>query len=117
MSRQSSRRAGGETLHKILDYALAENPALVTGKCDGGGLSEVFSDSSLADSCMSLFENDLNVSLAAENLYMHRNTLLYRIKKIKRLTGLDVTNFSDAVTFIILFRAYQMKNENQSDGK
>lgn len=113
MARQSSCKAGGSLFQKILDYSLKSNPALVSGETAGEGLAEVFCDGDLVDSCMSLFENDLNVSLAAQNLYMHRNTLLYRIKKIKRLTNLDVTKFCDAVTFIILYRGFRIRKKSK----
>ena len=42
---------------------------------------------------------DLNLSEASRALYIHRNTLSYRLDKIERLTGLDIRKFSDAVTF------------------
>ena len=45
------------------------------------------------------FENSLNVSETARKLFIHRNTLVYRIEKIKRLTGLDLREFENAVTF------------------
>lgn len=106
MPKQTACKAGGKLFHNILDYAFKSNPSLVSGAGGEEGLAEVFSDGDLVGSCMSLFENDLNVSLTAKNMYMHRNTLLYRIKKIKRLTNLDVTKFSDAVTFIILYRGF-----------
>lgn len=48
------------------------------------------------------FENSLNLSEAARNLYIHRNTLIYRLEKIQRLTGLDLRNFEDAVLLKVL---------------
>ena len=45
------------------------------------------------------FENNLNVSEAARKLFVHRNTLVYRLEKIKKLTGLDLREFDDAITF------------------
>ena len=45
------------------------------------------------------FENNLNVSKTAESLYVHRNTLVYRLEKIRKLTGLDLREFDHAVTF------------------
>ncbi len=47
------------------------------------------------------FENDLNVSRTAEQLYVHRNTLVYRIEKLEKATGLNVREFDDALTFKI----------------
>ena len=45
------------------------------------------------------FENSLNVSETSRKLFVHRNTLVYRLEKIKRLTGLDLREFDDAIVF------------------
>ena len=45
------------------------------------------------------FENNLNVSETSRKLFIHRNTLVYRLEKIKRLTGLDLRKFDDAIVF------------------
>ena len=45
------------------------------------------------------FENNLNVSETSRQLFVHRNTLVYRLDKIERLTGLDLRKFDDAVVF------------------
>ena len=47
-------------------------------------------------------ENNLNVSETSRNLFMHRNTLMYRLDKIERMTGLNLRNFSEAVTFRLI---------------
>ena len=47
------------------------------------------------------FENNLNVSETARQLYIHRNTLVYRLDKIQKATGLDLRVFEDAITFKI----------------
>lgn len=47
------------------------------------------------------FENNLNVSETARQLYVHRNTLVYRLEKLQRNTGLDIRVFEDALTFKI----------------
>lgn len=48
------------------------------------------------------FENNLNLSEAARKLYIHRNTLVYRLEKVQRLTGFDLREFDDAVTFKLM---------------
>jgi len=45
------------------------------------------------------FENNLNVSETSRKLFVHRNTLVYRLEKIKKLTGLDLREFDDAIVF------------------
>ena len=47
------------------------------------------------------FENSLNVSETARQLFIHRNTLVYRLDKLQKLTGLDLRVFDDAITFKI----------------
>ena len=48
------------------------------------------------------FENSLNLSETARRLYIHRNTLVYRLEKVQRAIGLDLRSFDDAVTFKLL---------------
>lgn len=45
------------------------------------------------------FENNLNISETSRKLFIHRNTLIYRLEKIKNLTGLDLKVFKDATKF------------------
>ncbi len=45
------------------------------------------------------FENNLNVSETSRKLFVHRNTLVYRLDKIKKITGLDLRQFDHAITF------------------
>lgn len=49
------------------------------------------------------FRKDLNLSDTARQLYIHRNTLVYRLDKIQRQTGLDLRKFDDAITFKTLY--------------
>lgn len=48
------------------------------------------------------FQNDLNLSTTARQLFIHRNTLLYRMEKVRKVTGLDPRKFEDAVVFRIM---------------
>ena len=45
------------------------------------------------------FDNNLNVSETSRKLFVHRNTLVYRLEKIRKLTGLDLREFDHAITF------------------
>ena len=47
------------------------------------------------------FENSLNVSETSRQLFIHRNTLVYRLDKLQKSTGLDLRVFDDAITFKI----------------
>lgn len=63
------------------------------------------------------FENNLNVSETARELFVHRNTLVYRLEKLQKQTGLDIRKFDDALTFkIALMVARYMKYLNQQEG-
>ena len=61
------------------------------------------------------FENSLNVSETSRQLYIHRNTLVYRLDKLQKSTGLDLRVFEDAITFkialmVVKYRNYMEKN-------
>ena len=69
-------------------------------------LNEVFKKGSLESldketlmTVHSFFENNLNVSETSRKLFVHRNTLVYRLEKIRKITGLDLREFDHAVTF------------------
>lgn len=71
-------------------------------------IEEIFGDnvpSELDDETLStinkFFENNLNVSETSRQLFVHRNTLVYRIEKLEKSTGLDIRTFDDALTFKI----------------
>ena len=69
-------------------------------------LSEVFKKSAIDSldqetlfTINKFFENNLNVSETSRKLFVHRNTLVYRLEKIKKLTGLDLRQFDHAIVF------------------
>lgn len=71
-------------------------------------IKEIFTDISPDDfdeetlsTINKFFENNLNVSETSRQLYIHRNTLVYRLDKLDRSTGLDLRVFDDAITFKI----------------
>lgn len=59
------------------------------------------------------FENNLNVSETSRKLFVHRNTLVYRLEKIKKLTGLDLRQFDHAIVFkvALMVRKYLTSRE------
>ena len=58
------------------------------------------------------FENNLNVSETSRKLFVHRNTLVYRLEKIRKLTGLDLREFDHAIVFKIamMVKKYLVSN-------
>lgn len=77
-------------------------------------LNEVFKrnpletlDEDTLDTINKFFENNLNVSETSRKLYVHRNTLVYRLEKIKKLTGLDLREFDHAIVFKVAMMVKQ----------
>ena len=60
---------------------------------------DIFDDKEMMTTAEEFLENSLNVSETARKLFLHRNTLNYRLDKIERVTGLDIRKVSDAITF------------------
>ena len=83
-------------------------------------LSEVFRKGSIDSldqetlfTIQKFFENNLNVSETSRKLFVHRNTLVYRLEKIKKLTGLDLREFDHAIVFkvALMVRKYLASRE------
>ena len=80
-------------------------------------LKEILGDFSIEDfddetltTINKFFENSLNVSETSRQLYIHRNTLVYRLDKIQKITGLDLRVFDDAITFKIALMVLKYMN-------
>ena len=63
------------------------------------------------------FKKDLNLSDTARQLYIHRNTLVYRLDKVQRQVGLDLRKFEDAVTFKMLLEMRKCGNNKEKTKK
>jgi len=66
------------------------------------GFKEFLKNEELLLTIKEFLKNDLNVLKTSKKTFMHRNTLLYRIDKVKKLTGLDARCFEDAVVLEVL---------------
>ncbi len=82
-------------------------------------LSEVFKKGSIDSldhetlfTIQKFFENNLNVSETSRKLFVHRNTLVYRLEKIRRLTGLDLKQFDDAIVFKVALMVRKYLDSN-----
>jgi carbohydrate diacid regulator len=60
------------------------------------------------------FENNLNVSETSRKLFVHRNTLVYRLEKIKKLTGLDLREFDGAIVFKVALMVKKYLDSRES---
>jgi len=85
-------------------------------------LSEVFKKSAIDSldqetlfTINKFFENNLNVSETSRKLFVHRNTLVYRLEKIKKLTGLDLRQFDHAIVFkvALMVRKYLSSRDSR----
>ena len=68
-------------------------------------IGPVLEDPELIHTALVFFKSNLNVTDTANALYVHRNTLLYRLQKITQLTGYDLKNFEDAMNFSVVLGA------------
>ncbi|MFF2889524.1 PucR family transcriptional regulator [Paenibacillus sp. NPDC057967] len=74
--------------------------------------ADLFVESEMLSTLDTFFSLDCNVSETAKKLYIHRNTLLYRLDKLKQETGLDVRQFRDAVLVKIILLLYKVTKRN-----
>lgn len=65
-----------------------------------GGIPDVFDEETMV-TIQKFFDNNLNISETARQLYVHRNTLVYRLERLEKIIGLDIRKFEDAMTFKI----------------
>ena len=84
-------------------------------------LSEVFKKNSIDSldqetlfTINKFFENNLNVSETARKLFVHRNTLVYRLEKLKKLTGLDLRQFDHAIVFKVALMVRKYLNSREA---
>ncbi len=74
------------------------------------GMIEIFTEPELLESGRQFLLNNLNTSETSSSMFIHRNTLIYRLEKIKKVTGLDIRKFEDALKFYIRYIAWQLQN-------
>lgn len=67
----------------------------------GGKVPDILEDEEAMSTVNMFFDNNLNISETARQLYVHRNTLVYRLERIEKAIGLDIRTFDDAMTFRI----------------
>lgn len=99
-----------------LIYQLPQNLCRIFIKEIYGDTSPDDIDEEILTTVNKFLENNLNVSETSRQLYIHRNTLVYRIEKLQKAIGLDMRVFDDALTFkialmVIEYLKYLEKNE------
>ena len=91
--------------HQMLERLVERIPPELRGELRArvfGAHPELILTEETLETAESFFAADLNLSVAARQMFLHRNTLTYRLDKIRRETGLDLRIFRDAVIFRIL---------------
>ena len=81
----------------------------LTSGFDMKSFAKIFEDEEMMRTVSAYLKSGMNVSQTARTLFMHRNTLIYRLGVVKRLTGLDLRNFEMAITFKLLHYLYLLK--------
>ncbi|MBR5127624.1 MAG: helix-turn-helix domain-containing protein [Roseburia sp.] len=77
------------------------------------GIPDIFDEETMV-TIQKFFENNLNISETARQLYVHRNTLVYRLERLEKIIGLDIRKFEDALTFkIALMVISHMESQKQ----
>ena len=100
-------------LEELLDKLPQEVLANILELYSTDTISEAWDDK-MIDTVHALFENNLNLSVTARELYTHRNTLVYRLDKIKKISGFDLRSFDDAVMLKILMTADKLSSAQKN---
>lgn len=82
---------------------------MLTSRFEMKNFAKIFEDQSMMQTVEVYLDCGMNISETARRLYMHRNTLMYRLNSIRKNTGMDLSRFSDAVTFSLLHYLYIIK--------
>lgn len=106
----SSKIFGQNSLlfEKIMDNLKEETKVKILEDFDGG-FSKL--DEDMMKTVEIFFRLDLNLSEAAKSLYVHRNTLIYRLDKIQKYTGYDIRKFNEATLFKIALFVWKQKSK------
>ncbi len=80
----------------------------------GEEVPDVFNEE-ISGTIQKFFENNLNISETARQLYVHRNTLVYRLERLEKVIGLDIRKFDDAMTFKIAMMVLAHMNYQKAD--
>ena len=97
-----------QAMERILDCIPDEKLKEIRKEYRKDSAESAFSEEIL-ETVRVFFRNDLNLTAASRELFIHRNTLNYRLDKIRKETGLDLRSFQDAVIFRILYGIREQK--------
>lgn len=105
-----------EFCEHVISNLSADEKAGISEKFLTPEIVSVMKDKELIECINAFFKNNLNISETSRNAFLHRNTLLYRIEKVYKITGLNIRNFEEAMSFKLLTIVYDKMTE-RSGGK
>lgn len=123
-SNKSSKNSGSlnfdaTVFSQFCDHVMAclnsDEKASISEKFLTPEIISVMKDKELIECINAFFKNNLNISETSRNAFLHRNTLLYRIEKIYKITGLNIRTFEDAMSFKLLTIVYDKMTERAGD--
>ncbi len=93
--------------NNIVESALDKQKLQFVKILSNQNILTILKDQEMMMTINTFFDNNLNISQASQNGFMHRNTLTYRLDKVKKLTGLNLKCFEDASIFSNLVIVYK----------
>ncbi len=100
-----------EFCNNVIACLNPDEQAVICEKFLNPEIISVMKDKELIECINAFFKNNLNISETSRNAYLHRNTLLYRIDKIYKITGLNIRKFEEAMSFRLLTIVYEKMSE------
>lgn len=97
-------------LVKILAEVKTDTFARYAASLIDDGFRAVLDDGELMTTAEMFMKNSLNISETSRSMYMHRNTLIYRLDKIEKATGLNIRQFNDAFTFRLIHLMHKLSS-------
>lgn len=92
--------------HFILTCASPSSMPIYDDIFNDTKIKKVLNNEDIIHTAKIFLENDLNLSKASKQWFLHRNTMIYRIGKIQQITGLNIRKFNDAVLFSNMLELY-----------
>lgn len=100
-------------MSRITDQEIASYKIIM----DMPEIKNIINDAELMKTINVFFTNNLNISATSKSAFMHRNTLIYRLDKIKRETGFNIKQFEDAVLFTNILKIKEIVEIKEKQAK
>lgn len=107
---RSSNRNKVLSFYEVLPFLIMKSPSTVKKEILSNHIVEAIEDKELLHTIEAFFQSNLNASSTAKRLFIHRNSLQYRLEKLLEKTGLDIRNFSNAAFIFLAIILAQQEN-------